>query len=138
VVTDTLTGLVWLQDANCMANQYPGFDNDSTAGDGAVTWQHALDFVAGMTVTGLYSDCAAGFSDWRLPNVRELQSIPDYGRYPSVPTEVFDNLADDVWSSTSYANDPDGRAWYTNLPSGQVRLADKTTPRYVWPVRGGE
>jgi len=43
-VTDELTGLIWLKDTNCYGNPYPGFDGDSTAGDGKVTWQHALDF----------------------------------------------------------------------------------------------
>ncbi|MBI5016030.1 MAG: hypothetical protein HZB55_11165 [Deltaproteobacteria bacterium] len=45
---DRLTGLTWLKDANCIATAYPNFDQDGTAGDGAVAWQHALDFVAGI------------------------------------------------------------------------------------------
>ena len=47
-ITDNLTGLTWLKDANCMATNYPGFDNDDTVGDGQVTWQHSLDFIADL------------------------------------------------------------------------------------------
>ena len=32
MVTDNLTGLMWLKDANCIATNYPGFDTDGTAG----------------------------------------------------------------------------------------------------------
>ena len=84
-ITDNLTGLIWLKDANCIATNYPGFDNDGTAGDGMVTWQHALDFVAGIN-DGTYPLCGAGKTDWRLPNVRELHSLIHYGFYnPALP-----------------------------------------------------
>jgi hypothetical protein len=45
-VTDNLTGLMWLKNANCIQSNYSEFDMDETAGDGRVTWPHALDFVA--------------------------------------------------------------------------------------------
>ena len=43
-VTDNLTGLMWLQDANCAATI--GHDPDG-AGGGGMLWQSALDFVGG-------------------------------------------------------------------------------------------
>jgi hypothetical protein len=141
VVTDTLTGLVWLQDANCIANQYPGFDNDGTSGDGRVTWQHALDFVAGMTATGSYSNCAAGFSDWRLPNVRELLSLIDHGEFqPALPDgHPFTNVQwSRYWSSTTYAYGT-ADAYYLALGDSLVNVNNKTnTNWYTWPVRGGQ
>ena len=79
-VTDNLTGLMWLRDANCIATNYPEFDTDFTAGDGRVTWQHALDFVNGIN-SGAYSQCGAGHQDWRLPNREELRSLLDYSRF---------------------------------------------------------
>ena len=60
-VTDKLTGLMWLKNANCIGSHYPGFDNDDTPGDGEVTWVHAFDFVAGMN-NGTYPLCQAGCS----------------------------------------------------------------------------
>jgi hypothetical protein len=142
VVTDTMTGLVWPQDANCIGNEYPGFDNDGASGDGRVTWQHALDFVAGITVTGSYSNCAAGFSDWRLPNVRELQSLIDYGRYnPVLPSgHPFTGVQSyRYWSSTTAAYNT-SNVWVVGLYGGSVTLGDKagTLDVYVWPVRGGQ
>ncbi|GFO65098.1 InlB B-repeat-containing protein [Geomonas paludis] len=59
-LTDTMTGLVWLQNANCF---------------GSVTWQQALDtansFASGSC--GLSDGSVAG--EWRLPNRKELLSI---------------------------------------------------------------
>jgi len=141
VVTDTLTGLVWLQDANCIQNQYPSFDSDNTAGDGAVTWQHALDFTTGITVTGPYSNCAAGFSDWRLPNVRELQSLIDYQEQNTALPDghPFTNAySGGYWSGTTNIHTTSS-GWYVDLSYGQVRYISKSTPYYVvWPVRDGQ
>ncbi|WP_224982943.1 InlB B-repeat-containing protein [Geomonas agri] len=59
-LTDTMTGLVWLQNANCF---------------GIVTWQQALDaansFASGPC--GLADGSVAGA--WRLPNRKEMLSI---------------------------------------------------------------
>ncbi|MFI3299485.1 MAG: DUF1566 domain-containing protein [Rikenellaceae bacterium] len=58
-VSDNATGLMW---AKC--------DN----GEG-VEWVEALVFAK--------ESALAGYSDWRLPNVKELQSIVDYSKAPS-------------------------------------------------------
>jgi hypothetical protein len=140
VVSDTLTGLVWLQNANCISSTYPGFDIDGAPGDGRVDWQSALDFVAGMTVTGSYSNCAAGFSDWRLPNVRELHSLIDFSQdSPALPSgHPFTGVQlGNYWSSTTHA-DNTSWAWAVVLYDGFVSFADKALTFYVWPVRGGQ
>jgi hypothetical protein len=61
-VTDNLTGLIWLKNANCF---------------GLRTWALALSDVNGLNTgeCGLTDGSVAG--DWRLPNVRELQSLID-------------------------------------------------------------
>ena len=122
-VTDNLTGLMWLKDANCIATHYDYFDNDETPGDGGVTWQHALDFVAGIN-NQTYSQCGAGYTDWRLPNVRELESLIDFGnREPCLPTDhpftnvkiVLPNgIATSYWSSTTSISQND-YAWHVNF-----------------------
>ncbi|MCP4902088.1 MAG: DUF1566 domain-containing protein, partial [bacterium] len=60
-VTDLATGLMWEQD-----------DNGS-----AVIWEDALALVETRN-DAFY----LGYSDWRLPNIKELQSILDYSRSP--------------------------------------------------------
>ena len=153
-VTDKLTGLMWLKNANCIASHYPSFDNDGTPGDGAVTWVHALEFVAGITY-GFYPLCGAGYSDWRLPNLRELQSLIDYVFYnPSLPNTLgtgkwtegnpFQGVqwsnstgATGYWSSTTYAGWTGG-AFFVYFNDGIVSASQKINTFYVWPVRGGK
>ncbi|MCX5895254.1 MAG: DUF1566 domain-containing protein, partial [Proteobacteria bacterium] len=68
-VKDNLTGLVWTKNAN-LPNGY-------------LTWQSALDYVAGMNA-GTHENF--GYTDWRLPNVNELKSLTDNSRYyPGLP-----------------------------------------------------
>ncbi len=61
-VTDNLTGLMWTKNAD-LANGIGGF-------------QWALDYVSGMN-DGSYTNY--GYTDWRVPNIRELMSLIDYG-----------------------------------------------------------
>jgi len=141
-VTDNLTGLIWLKDANCIMTQYPGFD-----ADGKVTWQQALQFVAGIDA-GTYPNCGAGQTDWRLPNVRELQSLIHHGVYgPAVPNtagtgkwvegDPFTGVQlDFYWSSTSAFIS--SQAGLVNLNFGIGFSDTKESDYYVWPVRGGE
>ena len=55
-VTDNLTGLIWLKNANCIGASYPQLDQEGVPGDGAVDWSNALNFVAGINA-GIY-DCS--------------------------------------------------------------------------------
>lgn len=91
-VTDKATGLMWAQ-----VDSQKGMD-----------WETALAYAENSNY--------AGYSDWRLPNVKELQSIVDYsGAFPAIDTTFFDiskikNEAgnDDYpyfWTSTSAGNE---------------------------------
>lgn len=148
-VTDNQTGLIWLKDANCIHSQYPSFDADDTAGDGMVTWQHALDFVAGINA-GTYSNCGGSRTDWRLPNENELESLIDASQYsPVLPTSYpFINVRNFYWSSTTYAYNMSS-ACIINLFDGFMNPGYKSGNYtsggftilgdfYVWPVRGGQ
>jgi hypothetical protein len=146
-VTDNLTGLMWLRYSNCMQPFYPGFDDDETAGDGQVTWQHALDFISGINA-GTYSNCGGGYTDWRLPNMKELQSLIHYAyREPALPNTIgngkwssgnpFINVQMDYyWTATNHAVDM-GCAWYIGISTGRVLCTVKHESNYVWPVRAG-
>ena len=49
---------------------------------GTYTWEQAFTYCENFTL--------GGYSDWRLPNRNELQSIVDYSRYnPSIDTTSF-------------------------------------------------
>jgi len=152
-VTDNLTGLIWLQNANCIqthdvAHSGSEFDKDGFVGDGRVTWENALVFVAGMN-DGTYAGYNAEKTDWRLPNVKELQSLIHYGVHnPALPNtagtdkwspgDPFSGVESNwYWSSTTLADNPTN-AWYVSLYHGPVGYYGKDHPIYVWPVRGGE
>jgi hypothetical protein len=92
------------------------------------------------------SDGACGLTDgsvdgdWRLPNIRELQSLIDYQSIaPSLPTgHPFSGVQEDYyWSSTTDVIGPD-HAWIVNLIDGHGDFGSKNGTTYVWPVRGGQ
>jgi len=124
-VTDNLTGLIWTKNANAF---------------GRKDWSDAL--TAANTLAsgsgGLTDGSQAG--DWRLPNVRELQSLVDYGRNnPTLPAgHPFTNvLSDSYWSSSTYAFNPTYYAWFVRFNDGLASGSDKEYTLYVWCVRAG-
>ncbi|MEI6153557.1 MAG: DUF1566 domain-containing protein, partial [Deltaproteobacteria bacterium] len=129
-VVDNLTGLVWTKDANA-----PG---PTPCSPGATkTWQGALDYVKCLN-TQKY----LGHTDWRLPNRKELRSIPDQSRYnTALPSgHPFTSVqSSNYWSSTTNAfYTVSGNAWYINMGDGATLGYYKTSYNYVWPVRSGQ
>ncbi|MEI6209479.1 MAG: DUF1566 domain-containing protein, partial [Desulfuromonadales bacterium] len=135
-VTDKLTGLIWSRDGNLMKTRDPGFDTDDTAGDGAVSWQHALDYVKKLN-----SQKYLGYSDWRLPTVIEQESLTSKGEADisvRLNSQGFINVqAGGYWVSSSYAYSALD-AWYVDMSYGYVNNSHKFNSYYVWPVRGGQ
>lgn len=144
-VTDELTGLIWLEDANCFGTQ---FWTDALAKANAL-------FDGCPDCGGTANDC--GLSDgsllgaWRLANLRELQSLVHYGvSTPAVPNTAgtgqwveddpfWDVLSASYWTSTTRALTDPGRAWVVGMHNGHVLNSDKDTFVFgVWPVRGGQ
>ena len=77
--------------------------------------------------------------DWRLPNIKELQSLLDYGqKNPSIPAvhPFLGVQSNNYWSSTTRASSPIS-AWYADLSVGIVVSTGKTINSFVWPVRAG-
>jgi hypothetical protein len=119
-VTDNLTGLMWAENANLPS--------------GKKTWNDAIDYCNSLSL--------GGHTDWRLPNVRELHSLIDFSQYnPALPSgHPFENVKTDdyYWASTTYAGNTT-YPWYVYLLTGYVSSGEnKTSPYYVWPVRGGQ
>ncbi len=123
-VTDNLTGLIWLKNVNCFAGG---------------TWTNSLNQANTLNSgeCGLTDGSVEG--DWRLPNLREMQSLINYQQYgPALPVghPFFTIVASAYWTSTTYSIDT-SQAWHVSLNSGIVRSDSKGQPWYVWPVRGG-
>ena len=121
-VTDNLTGLIWLKNANCFGER---------------TWSIASDYCAGLGngQCELTDDSNAG--DWRLPDIRELQSLVDYDNYePALPSgHPFTGAKHNYyWSSKSYVGRP-GYAWFVHMGHGYVGVVYKDHDYYLWPVR---
>ncbi len=132
-VVDNLTGLMWTWDANLMKTRDPGFDNDSSPGDGRVYWQKALDYISKLN-----AETFLGYNDWRLPNVLELGSLPnmEWSTPAFAPDVPFGNIQNDnYWSGNSYASDTTS-AWAVSLRDGSRFFSFKDRrQRLVWPVR---
>jgi hypothetical protein len=124
-LTDQLTGLMWLQDGNCIHSQYPAFD-DIDAQDGKVSWPKLLEFVAGVN-DDTYVNCSAGYADWRLPNINELESLNHAENYNDWLTGFgFINAPDSSYSSTSSHGDPSSKL-FLNFYSGAVSTCSYCT-----------
>jgi hypothetical protein len=128
-VTDRLTHLVWLLDAECFTPR---------------RWASALTTVADLNA-GTDFECqgysAGTFADWRLPNIKELQSLIDFGHSePALPAGHPFIVAPSAgyWSSTTAAVNRDN-ALLVLLAGGNTDGVDKdTNSRRVWPVRQGK
>lgn len=128
-VTDNLTDLVWLQDADCF---------------GQVNWQGALDAVMDLNdgLTTCVNYTAGTFDDWRLANIKELLSLVDYDETgPALhSSHPFLNVQlHFYWSSTTLRANPGVRAWGVFMDGGSGAFVEKVvaTDRFAWAVRGG-
>jgi hypothetical protein len=124
-VTDNLTGLIWLQNANRFELR---------------TWADALSDCNSLADDGSALTDGSVAGDWRLPNVKELQSLIDFGKYnPALPAghPFITVQSSNYWSSTTDAHYTP-YAWDLSMTYGLANLSDKARSFYVWPVRGGK
>lgn len=119
-ITDTQSGLMWSQDDSGAAyekgidykNAYDWVKSDENdtnplkAGiskNGAMDWQEALAYAQKMNQQNYL-----GYSDWRLPNIKELETITDY-RYSPVKTNS--PAIDPIFNMTTITNENGNDDW---------------------------
>jgi len=104
-VMDKLTDLVWLKKDFCSPVESPQHETEMK------TWTEAIAFANslhdGWTGDGYGGDCdlsdGSSAGDWRVPNVRELLSLVDYGNFlPSLP----DNFPIIIWQVEHWTSTP--------------------------------
>jgi len=125
-VLDNSTGLMWKK---CSEGQSGG---DCLGGSATTkTWTQAL--------TTCEADTTASFTDWRLPNIRELNSIVRYNVVnPCIDQTSFPNTqTSSYWSSTTYANSSTNALTTAFSTVGASSPFNKVNPDYVRCVRGG-
>lgn len=115
-ITDHLTQLVWQKIPNTTS----------------FTWEQAIAYAEALEI--------GGASDWRLPNIKELQSLNNESlSNPSVTTTYFSTIGiKNYWSSTTLLPNPNNlnSAWYWNTQFGITSYDSKTNTNYVICVRG--
>lgn len=111
-ITDLTTHLVWQKNLNLSS----------------INWEDALNYAEHLEL--------ASFNDWRLPNIKELESLNDYSLInPSINTTYFNSIGvKKYWSSTSLPNQIT-KAWYLNTQFGITTYDEKTVLNYVICVR---
>ena len=112
-ITDNLTQLIWQKVPNTSA----------------LTWENALAYAENISL--------ASATDWRLPNIKELQSLNDESvANPSVNAAFLSAIGvHNYWSATSLPNQTT-KAWYWNTQFGITTYDTKTNTNYVICVKG--
>jgi len=135
-VNDTLTGLMWLKDGGCFRKN----------------WSSAITTVKDFNNNPEKYPCreyASDFSDWRLPNKKEIESLVNYGASNSaswINLNGFTNMnPSNYWSSTTYASygrstssQASSQAWVVDMKAGTSKSSGKNSIFYVLPVRSGD
>ncbi len=95
-IADLATGLMWMQNDS-------GYYNAGDNGDGTMDWESALAWAEQMNEENFL-----GYSDWRVPNVKELQSLTDYSNSPIVTGKP---AIDEIFNCTEIVNYFGERDW---------------------------
>ena len=128
MVKDNITGLIW---------EVKTDDGSIHDKDDSYTWYDAQS----VFIASLNAEQFGGFSDWRLPTVKELSFIVNSGTYnPAINTTYFSNtMSFYYWSFTTHAGGYTDSAWCVAFGDGYVGTAYKLYMGcYVRAVRGGQ
>jgi len=103
------------------------WQDDKAVINNKMNWQQARKYCKNLNL--------AGFSDWRLPTIQELNTIIDLDRYnPAIAKEFKNVKSERYWTNTSYAYNSDA-AWRLNFKDGLDNGYNKYNSDYVRCVR---
>lgn len=124
VIVDSVTSLVW---QGCAAGYHSGDCSDGNAV--SMSWTDSVEYCDGLEW--------GGYSDWRLPDEYEMESILDHGKHEwSFDEDVFQNgHVLWVWTSTSHVN-VDGYYAYVSMLWGMNYFDDVDAEKGARCVRG--
>jgi hypothetical protein len=128
-VTDKLTGLMWAKDANI---------------NGHMLWGTAIDYAYHL-ILGSEGCGDPSYTDWRMPNIKELLSLIDYGNFKPalISGHPFSNVQENsyYYTNTDYPVEVmrSKKKCSVSLHQGKVWWASRnpSTTKFFWPVRGG-
>ncbi len=131
-ITDLYTGLMWPKNASSSLTNYG---------------QPLARYEASTTISDFNATSSlAGYSDWHLPNYRELASLVDYNKNGPTISGPFENIqANKYWASNKKKVNQFGptaryKSWYVNFATGDVKTEtynyNLSSELYILPVRG--
>ena len=151
MVRDNVTGLIWevktamdgtpnYNDPHDADNTYTWYDSDpDTNGGDAGTPGSGTD-TEGF-IKALNDAKYGGYSDWRLPTVKELSDIVNYSipyPGPTIDSGYFPNTKPDLYWSSNTRSDIPSYAWVTIFNYGSNGYGNKYGSYYARAVRGGQ
>jgi hypothetical protein len=143
MVRDNVTGLIWevkTDDAGIhdKYNTYTWYDSNPNTNGGYNGTSGDMTDTENF-ITTLNAEKFGGYSDWRIPTVKELASINSLEKFnPAINKNYFPHtMSAFYWSSTSNASDT-GYAWGVYFNGVDVYNDAKDSSYYVRAVRGGQ
>jgi len=111
---DDKTGLIW--------------QDNKEVGDSNLNYDEAKAYCQDLKVDG--------FTDWRLPTLREIYTIIDLTQNRPALKNGFE-IRDDgrYWTATPFVKDPKKEAWYISMSYGEAEPYNKSRVYHVRCVR---
>lgn len=126
------TGLIWMRCA--LGQQWDGKTCNGVPPQR--DWQQALQSAATFNENGGF----AGHKDWRLPSIKELDSIVETQCFqPAINLEIFPATPPRrFWSSSMDIRHPKSYAWYIEFETGYLDEGRGVMLHYMRLVRSGQ